>query len=118
MIFSESFILDFLGYIKHYQRDNPVKSRELEIHYNIRGADVRNIVRLLRRQGYWIGSTAGSMGGYWTTHKRGEYEESILSLRGRAMNILVTIREMKSSLYRVQTDQQQTELWEAIDVRT
>lgn len=107
-------IHDFLAYIKPHRKNNPVKSAELEGHFVITGSHIRDIVRYLRREGFWIGSTAGSAGGYWWTDNRGEYEACISSLRRRALNLLVTLREMRASLNRVRTTEDQTELWRVV----
>lgn len=106
---------NLLSIIKRHRKDNPVKSDILERQLGIRGAELRDRIRLLRREGFWIGSTAGSAGGYWWTDNRQEYEACISSLRRRALNLLVTIREMRASLNRVQTGKEQTELWGAVD---
>ena len=107
-------IHDFLAYVKPHRKGNPVKSAVLERHFEIKGAGIRKVIRYLRREGFWIGSTAGSAGGYWWTDNRGEYEACVSSLRRRALNLLVTIREMRASLNRVRTGEQQTELWRVV----
>jgi Mn-dependent DtxR family transcriptional regulator len=107
--FDDNFIRCFLRHLQGHYKHNPVKSAELEAAFNMTGSQVRDLVRRLRRQGYWIAS--GSTG-YWIARTRIEYEDSMRHLRSRAMSLLMTLRDMKISLNRVTTEAKQRELWE------
>jgi hypothetical protein len=81
-----------LSSIKLHGKDNPIYSVQLEQHYNLRGAEVRNIIRDLRRSGEPI---ANSKDGYYYARDINELKETLEDLRGRATSMLNTASLME-----------------------
>lgn len=74
---------------------NPhVTSIEIEEHFNICGAEVRDIVRELRREGHPV---AMSSKGYSYAKDYSEIKDTIENLRSRAHSLLKTASLMESN---------------------
>lgn len=72
--------------------EKPIKSYIIEEKFHLNGAEVREIVRSLRRKGYPICS--GSKG-YWLGDRE-EIAHTIAQLRSRGTDMLETARAMEA----------------------
>lgn len=87
----EKKVPSFLKLIKSYTLETPIKSRKIEGVLNIKGIEVRAIVRYLRRYDYQIGS---SQKGYFWIQSKSELEKTIKHLSERRDSLQATILEL------------------------
>ena len=91
-------------YLKRYHlgEQSAVTSRELEIAFDVRGKDLRNIINALRRGGVPI-SSSGS--GYFYAATAQEVRATIAHMTHRISNISKAIRGLNRALEEFDTDQ-------------
>ena len=81
-----------LSSIKLHGKDNRIFSYQLESQYNLCGAEIRSIIKELRRSGEPI---ANSKDGYYYARDINELKETLEDLRGRATSMLNTASLME-----------------------
>ncbi len=81
-----------LSSIKLHGKDNRIYSYQLESQYNLTGAELRNIIKELRRSGEPI---ANSKEGYYYARDINELKETLEDLRGRALSMINTASLME-----------------------
>lgn len=91
-----------LAAIKLYTKSNPVLSSVLEVNHKATGPQVRDAVRVLRREGHPI---ANCDNGYYYARSYTEIEPTLEDLNGRAMSLLKTIKCMKENFFPAQKEQ-------------
>ena len=97
----EKKVPSFLKLIKSYTFETPVKSRKIEGVLNIKGIEVRAIVRYLRRYDYQIGS---SQKGYFWISNKSELDKTIEHLTQRKVSLENTINELKKIKIKIKTN--------------
>ncbi len=76
--------------IKLHKRDNPILSKSLEEEFSISGEKVREIIRILRREGQPIANSGGASEGYHYADTYDQLEPTILDLKSREDSLRVT----------------------------
>ena len=91
-------------YLKHYHlgEQNAVTSRELELAYNMRGKELRNLVNTLRCSGIPIASSGN---GYFYASTEQEVRATIVHMTHRISGIAAAIRGLTSALEQFDTAQ-------------
>jgi hypothetical protein len=79
--------LNVLTKIRLHKRGNPIVSRQLEEEFSITGERVRELVRLMRREGTPIGACSD---GYFYADTYDEIESTIEDLRQREESLRFT----------------------------
>ena len=92
-------------YLKRYHcgEQSAVTSRELEIAFDVRGKDFRNIINALRRSGVPIASSGS---GYFYAATAQEVRHTIAHMTHRITGISAAIRGLSQSLEDFDTDQE------------
>ena len=80
--------------IRLHKRVNPILSRQLEEEFQINGVKVREIVRLLRREGQPIASSGGDSEGYYYADTYGDIEPTLNNLKARETDLRFTRIQM------------------------
>jgi len=83
---------NILAKIKLCGKDNPIHSAVLGTMFNLKGDDVRDIVRDLRREGYPI---ASGKSGYFYARSLSELKDTIEDLEGRSNSMYKTANALK-----------------------
>lgn len=80
--------------IKLHKRGNPIISKHIEEEFGISGDKVREVVRLLRRQGVPIAAAGGIEEGYFIAETYDQIEPTILDLKAREESLRFTRLQM------------------------
>jgi len=88
---------NILERVKLHRQDSPVYSAELERLFDITGAEVRDSVRELRREGYPI---ANSSNGYYYADSFEQIRNTVEDLEGRASSMLKTASALRKTFNR------------------
>lgn len=76
--------------IKLHKRDNPILSKSMEDEFSITGEKVREIVRILRREGQPIANSGGATEGYHFADTYDQLEPTLLDLKAREDSLRIT----------------------------
>ena len=79
-----------------HKTNNPIRSKQIELDYNISGPQIREIVKELRREGYDI-CTTGEKGGYYVADEPKDVLEGIQDLEKRVSSMNKTIAMWKKN---------------------
>jgi len=86
----------------HLGEQNAVTSRELEIAFDIRGKELRDVINTLRRSGVPIASSGS---GYFYAATEQEVRATIAHMTHRISGIAAAIRGLTQALEQFDTDQ-------------
>ena len=89
---TKSFVLNI---IKAYDKENPIHSGKLESRTGLKGIQIRDFVRELRREGEPI---CHSSKGYYYTEDKAEVQKTIDNLEGRAASMYATASALRSKV--------------------
>lgn len=76
--------------IKLHKRDNPILSKSLEEEFSITGDKVREIIRILRREGQPIANCGGASEGYHYADTYDQLEPTLMDLKSREESLRIT----------------------------
>lgn len=97
-----------------FARSNaPIPSAELEYNHGLTGAQVRDIIRELRQEGYLIGSISNredAKGGYFCIRSIEELNQTLKHLRCRIESMQHTVNAMEHTAGKVFAHKAQMEL--------
>lgn len=85
-----SLVISIEVKVKLHRIANPITSKAIEAEYCISGVQVREIIRLLRRQGVPIASTGGQEEGYYYAVTYDQPEPTLQDLKSREDSLRVT----------------------------
>ena len=77
--------------IRYRTKENPVFSAELERAFGMTGAEVRNLIRELRREGHPIANDKG----YYYAKSYEEFKPTLDDLEHRAESLFNTVKKFK-----------------------
>lgn len=89
---ARAFMEDFENVLRGYSIEKPALSKDLELQFNLKGSDIRQMVQYLRRGRRPIGSS--SKGYFWAT-ERSQLSETFQHLNNRKQSLETTLNRMK-----------------------
>ena len=102
---SQNFKYKVMDEIKKHRKNNPIKSRQLEAMFSLRGVNIREIVHWLR-----VGDhlpICSDSAGYFYARNKFEAEHTIRQLRSRIKHINEAVCGIEQADYPPETDKQQ-----------
>lgn len=76
--------------IKLHKYTNPIQSKQIESEFSITGEKVREVIRILRREGQPIANSGGSTEGYYFADNYHELEPTLSDLKSREISLRTT----------------------------
>ena len=103
---SKQYKWQVMNEIKQYKMNNPIKSKELQVKFGLRGVHIREIVHFLRTEEHL--PICSDSSGYFYARNKYEAQHTIAQLRSRIRQINEAVLGIEKAEYEPEQDNQQT----------